>query len=75
MTLEDIIKNGNADISKAFGEGSDARIRGEPLSSNPYSSEFTHESKAWKRGWHDIDIAFGSEARWPVRNLPDVRKK
>lgn len=61
--------------ARAFGEGSDARIRGLGLEANPYSNTDKMLRVNWKLGWHDVAYHFGLwvKGRWPVKELPLVR--
>lgn len=57
--------------TEAFNKGSDARVMGIPLGSDPYSRN-SILTQAWRQGWHDVDMHWGEWARWPVKKLPEV---
>ena len=59
--------------SKAFNQGSDARITGDQLTENPYRKGDRHTWEQWEKGWLDVDRFWGIWARWPIRKLPEVR--
>lgn len=53
----------------------DARIAGEPMSSNPYLGGDWTERMAFARGWRDADRYWGEEvARRTFRPLPAVQR-
>ena len=59
------------DESTAFNQGSDARLRGEPLLACPYDPAM---SRAWYRGWRDVDANLGADVkRRKVKSLPVVQ--
>lgn len=65
-----------AAINRAFGEGSDARIAGEPKSINPYSPHGMLHTW-WDDGWEHVDFWWGHENRKrgrPVKPLPPVQR-
>jgi hypothetical protein len=55
----------------AFGQGTQARLDGVPLSSCPYA-EGTSEYRGWRAGWQDVDENWGADARGPHRKLPQL---
>jgi hypothetical protein len=57
---------------RAFNLGSDARIDGVPLNSNPYPSDSVTNHIAWRMGWLDVSENWGKLARWPIRSLPAI---
>lgn len=62
------------EIAKAFNVGSDARIAGQPLTSNPYLDEGL--AREWRHGWKDVDEHWGELAkpahRLFMKRLPPV---
>lgn len=58
----------------AFNRGSDARIHGETLRSNPFlASHNPSLHKAWRAGWIDAHKWWGKHARpGTFRPLPEV---
>lgn len=65
-----------ADSAKAFNEGCDARLAGEPRSFNPYEKrEEPGSYHSWRHGWLDVANNWG---RWagnsPVKPLVDVKQ-
>jgi hypothetical protein len=59
----------------AFNRGSDARLRGRPILTNPYSwAEACVACQAWQAGWLDVHSNWGRHVRgrWPVATLPRV---
>ena len=60
----------HSDRDEIFGEGSDARIRGEGLSACPYTAPMR---KWWKEGWIDAHMNWGAGARpQHTRPLPEI---
>lgn len=57
--------------SRAFGEGSDARLAGKPLTACPYPPG--DQMNYWVLGWRHLAREWGLDAKWPVRELPRVR--
>lgn len=57
--------------AKAFNKGSDARIAGRSLMTNPYPVEGSL-TDYWIQGWKDVNNNWGLWARWPVMSIPDV---
>lgn len=57
-------------VNRAFSQGCDARLAGQPKSANPYSST-THHSlyHHWRMGWQDLNDWWGKHNRW-ARRLP-----
>lgn len=55
----------------AFNKGSDARLRGEPVTACPYSWDES-QSTAWRAGFLSVDKHWGIDARWPVKPLVPV---
>ena len=62
------------ECARAFGEGSDARLRGETMFANPYEHG-TPCRAFWLRGWRHVADEWGEDARWPVRGLPGVGRE
>ena len=60
---------------KAFNEGCDARLRGEPITANPHKHVGGNDdlSAQWARGWKEVHQFYGIEAKWPIAALPRVR--
>ena len=59
------------DLTKAFNDGSDARIAGLTKSHNPHDAA-SAEYREWRRGWEDVHRFWGKDAKWPVMTLPEV---
>lgn len=61
---------------RAFNAGCQARLRGEPLTSNPHPHCGGNDdlSTQWMRGWKEVDQFYGIEARRPFAALPKVRE-
>ena len=59
----------------AFNLGSDARLAGQRISSNPYDSVFSAEFVAWRDGWRSVHREWGTLAAWPVKVLPPVTEE
>lgn len=64
---------GRAGLVQAFNLGSDARLRGSPLSCCPYrvkSSAWYY----WRLGWYHTERYWGYDVRdrWRYRQLPAV---
>lgn len=60
-------------VARAFSEGGDARLAGQPRTANPYQpGKHRHEHDAWLRGWAHCDRQWAKHARWLVRPLPPV---
>ena len=56
----------------AFNEGSDARIRGDGLSCNPYENE-SENYWYWDRGWRHVDSNWGVDVKkYTIFPLPSV---
>ena len=55
----------SAESIKLFNAGCHARLRGERL-----REDAPHD---WRRGWRDVELCWGSLAKWPVMALPEVR--
>lgn len=67
---------GQCRTARAFNRGSDARLRGEPMTANPYpSTTAISEHAYWRMGWQSVDQEWGSRSRpgryW-IRPLPLV---
>lgn len=63
--------NGEGNVDKAFNLGSDARVEGLYVTSNPYypgSAEHIY----WIRGWEDVNKHWGQWAKWPIRRLSSL---
>ena len=62
-------------LSKAFGNGSDARLQGVSIESNPHEPN-TSLHFQWQLGWKDVDKNWGKDVgyRWIIRPLPDVKR-
>lgn len=60
--------------ASAFGQGSDARLAGLPLSACPYRSADGYSCVYWKMGWWDVNDFWANQARWIHRKLPPVRE-
>ncbi len=61
----------------AFNSGSDARLRGEPESANPFSCKSGRdEHDYWLFGHRHVSVSWGCavRGRWPVRELPPVHE-
>lgn len=48
-------RNMTGDDARAFNEGSDARLAGEPVTANPYTKREDTAYFAWRAGWRDVD--------------------
>jgi len=62
-------------LAEAFGKGSDSRLRGEPITSNPYVPGVSGKGcwSAWRCGWQDADAHWGEECGgWVIRRLPSL---
>lgn len=61
------------DTALAFGRGSDARLRGEPIATCPYEAA-TNMAAAWRQGYGHCSRHWGVavKGRWLVRELPPV---
>lgn len=57
--------------ARCFNRGSDARIAGRGLGSNPHQPNSV-EAHSWVEGWLDAQNFWGTDAKWPVRRLPRV---
>ena len=57
--------------ARAFNEGCDARIRGEPCT-RPRKTEQT-VANYFVAGWHHVNNNWGIESKIPVKPLPPVR--
>ena len=68
------VARGDGEVCVAFNRGCDARLAGEPLTSNPYRSGQKIERQAWINGWYDVHWLYGEKARdrWPIKPLPEV---
>lgn len=55
-----------------FNQGSDARLKGLPLSANPYPWSERLRWRFWMRGWRHVHAFWGCGALWPVKPLPDL---
>ena len=65
-----------ADDHRAFNQGADARLRGEPQSGNPYRWHGTAaQMRLWYQGWRDTDRWWGHlvRGRWGCEPLPPVK--
>lgn len=56
----------------AYSAGSDARLRGEPISANPHLHRDEVRHHNWEAGWLDVDRCWGVDSRKPVKPLPEV---
>ncbi len=56
---------------RAFNQGSDARLAGEPLERCPLVA--TGLVMYWRWGWADVERHWGELARHPYRVLGDVK--
>ena len=64
----------SANDSKAFNQGSDARIAGHGLDWNPYfRMENAHLKYYWQAGWQDVDKYWGWRNAY-AKPLPAVMK-
>ncbi len=57
--------------ARYFGAGSDARLRGDPLSLCD-APDFILQ-RQWRRGWHHVDAHWGADCVFPVAELPPVK--
>lgn len=65
--------SGESEFAMAFGEGSDSRIAGRPLTANPYGSLREQNGyHGWRLGWLSAEKEWAVQARWPHRLLPLV---
>lgn len=64
----------NPEHARAFGEGSDARLRGLGMAACPYPPSHTCR-EFWILGYRHIAAWWGIEAKWPIRALPEVHKQ
>lgn len=60
-------------IDRAFNEGCDARWAGLPPGTNPYIRVESYMATSWTRGWNDIHLHWGVNAKWRVKPLQLVR--
>jgi len=60
------------DQAHAFGQGSDARIKGEPIPKATKDQKDT-DFFAFCRGWEHAAKFWGIDANWPVKPLPPVK--
>lgn len=61
--------------ARAFNQGSDSRLRGEPMDANPYLKGFdANGHDHWRMGWRDVDAWYGRyvRGRWVFSPLPLV---
>jgi hypothetical protein len=58
----------------AFNQGSDARLRGQPMTANPFSSGYP-EWRYWLMGWQDVDEHWGNDTNRTIQRLPLVQGK
>lgn len=67
-------RNEDSEYARAFNQGSDARISGLPVSSNPTPVSFNQPVHvAWKLGWDHVDRYWACDAlNWAVLPLPRV---
>ncbi len=64
------------DVTHAFNLGCDARIKGIPVTSNPYGNgEEKQLFFNWDQGWHHVQAYWGNgvHGRWFYRKLSRVR--
>jgi hypothetical protein len=66
--------------SAATKEGREARLEGEPISSNPYQQYATNEEAAlfvcWQRGWTQTDREIAASKRAAERGMaPETPRK
>lgn len=58
---------------QAFNEGADSRLRGEPLSGNPYKAK---GREMWAMGWRSVDREWGLDVkRRTAPPLPPVQEE
>jgi hypothetical protein len=63
------------DYRRAFNAGSDARIRGLPVTANPFTATGGHGlHEQWRFGWAHVDREWGRDAKWPVPQLMPVEE-
>lgn len=60
------------DIDLAFNAGSDARLRGEPMSAVPDALHGLAR-RYWFAGWQSVHQGWGHESGGTARPLPPVR--
>ncbi len=60
-----------AHTDKAFNQGADARMMGEPITYCPYND--AERKMFWQAGWREVDRFWGAKAKWPVQRIPSVR--
>lgn len=65
------------ELDRAFNAGSDARIQGQGIGTNPHSLR-DPLSTSWRSGWCDVRDHYGEEnwrlrRPWPIRPLPTLR--
>lgn len=61
------------ELARAFGQGSNARIAGRPLTANPHAWSEMAARKAWSEGWLHCEAMWGIAAVRCVRPLPPVK--
>ena len=57
-------------LNRCFNEGSDARLRGEPLTACPYYG--SDQRDYYRMGWMDVEMNWGEKSMYPVKPLPKV---
>jgi hypothetical protein len=57
--------------ARTFGLGCDARLAGLPLAACPCPGN-DEQAYWWRRGWWDVERAWGADALWEHRGLPAV---
>lgn len=59
--------------ARAYNKGSDARLAGAMLESNPYEAGTTLAA-SWRQGWQDVHERWGCAVcgRWRVDPLPPI---
>jgi hypothetical protein len=67
------LDNDTTDYALAFNAGSDARLYGLSLSSNPYDKTSTPNFySGWRAGWKDVNDYWCTARRASSRPLPPV---
>jgi hypothetical protein len=59
------------EITRAFNEGCEARLRGVPNGANPHHGK-AEVRLAWHSGWMHVQVWWGCEARGRAKPLPAV---
>lgn len=68
--MNKIQNNTIEEISKAFNQGCDARLAGEPITWCQY--DYGELRKYWKNGWRDVDKNWGKSSKGFVKSLAKI---